>query len=152
MTSRVVFDCMVFLQGAGRRLGPAGACLQLVDDGKVLLCVSTVILTEVRDVLTRPETLERFPGLSAEWVDSFVNGLESKGLAFRDIAPVVKVPRDPRDEPYANLAVAAGAAYLVTRDHDLLDLMHDEGFRQQYPELRILEPVEFLREMAARSK
>ena len=25
MTSRVVFDCMVFLQGAGRPMGPAGA-------------------------------------------------------------------------------------------------------------------------------
>lgn len=37
--------------------------------------------------------------------------------------------RDPKDEPYVNLALAAGAKYLVTRDKDLLDLM-SEGVSQ----------------------
>ncbi len=48
--------------------------------------------------------------------------------------------RDSKDEPYLNLAIAAGAQYLVTRDKDLLDLMTEaaEGidFRARFPDLK----------------
>ena len=54
------------------------------------------------------------------------------------------LPRDPDDEPYLNLAIAAGADYLVTWDKDLLDLMQDASFRAQYPRLTILNPVALL--------
>ena len=57
MTRRVVFDCMVFLQGAASPDGPAAACLRLAEKGHVELCVSSEILSEVRDVLTRPTLL-----------------------------------------------------------------------------------------------
>jgi len=43
-----------------------------------------------------------------------------------------------------------GKAALVTRDLDLLDLMKDTTFRQQFPSLTILDPVAFLKLMAAR--
>ena len=149
MTPAVVFDCMVFLQGAGRPAGPAAACLRLVDDGDVVLFVSADILAEVRDVLTRPKTLRNFPGLSPEWVESFIRHLELKGVLFVNVPRAVALPRDPKDEPYVNLAVATGAKYLVSRDLDLLDLMQDDNFRRQYPGLQILDPVSFLREIAA---
>lgn len=60
---------------------------------------------------------------------------------------VESLERDPKDEPYLNLAIATKAEYLVTRDRDLLDLMHDSSFQQRYPDLRILDPVEFLNEI-----
>jgi hypothetical protein len=59
----------------------------------------------------------------------------------------VTLARDPDDEPYLNLAVASGAAYLVTRDRDMLDLMKDAAFVAQYPDLKILSPVELLKEL-----
>ena len=40
--------------------------------------------------------------------------------------------RDPDDEPYLNLAIAVSADYLVTRDNDMLDLMHDAAFAAQF--------------------
>ena len=46
MTARVVFDCMVFLQGAARPTSPARACFQTVEDGLATLCVSLSILAE----------------------------------------------------------------------------------------------------------
>ena len=46
-----------------------------------------------------------------------------------------------------DLAAAAGARYLVSRDKDLLSLMQDEAFRQQFPDLTIVDPVAFLREI-----
>ena len=56
-----------------------------------------------------------------------------------------KLERDPKDERYINLAIASTAAYLVTWDRDLLDLMDDKGFRRQFPGLTILEPPALLR-------
>lgn len=58
------------------------------------------------------------------------------------------LPRDPKDEPYLNLAVAAQATFLVSRDLDLLDLIKDAAFRQRHPDLNILDPPAFLAEMA----
>ncbi len=152
MTPRVVFDCTVFLQGAARPAGPAAECVRLVDDGQVALCISAEILAELRDVLTRPKTQRRFPGLSPEWVESFVSNVELKALLLADVPHTVTLERDPKDEPYLNLAIAAGAKYLVTRDLDLLDLMKDENFRRRYPAMLILEPPAFLHEFPPRTQ
>lgn len=147
MTPRVVFDCMVFLQGAGRPSGPARACFQLVDQLRVTLFISADIVDEVRDVLTRPKTKRKFPLLTIEWVESFLKAAESKSIVVAGVPKVETLERDPKDEPYLNLAVAVNADYLVSRDHDLLDLMHDGAFRQRHPDLLILDPVDFLKEM-----
>jgi len=56
----VVFDCMVFLQAAARSSGPAAACLQAVRERKVELVISSEIIAESRDVLTRPRTVRKF--------------------------------------------------------------------------------------------
>ena len=37
--TRVVSDCMVYLQAAARLTGPAGACLQAVRDGRLELVI-----------------------------------------------------------------------------------------------------------------
>jgi predicted nucleic acid-binding protein len=55
--------------------------------------------------------------------------------------------RDPKDEPYINLAIAAGADYLTSRDKVLLDLMKDPEFTSKYPGIRILDPASLLREL-----
>ena len=60
------------------------------------------------------------------------------------------LPRDPKDERYLNVAIASNAEFLVSRDLDLLDLMKDTAFRQQFPSLVILDPVAFLKVMANR--
>ena len=52
MTDRAVFDCMVYLQAVTNENGPGFACFRLVDEGTVALCVSAVLLAEVRDVLS----------------------------------------------------------------------------------------------------
>jgi uncharacterized protein len=149
MKPRAVFDCMVFLQGAGRPAGPARACFRLVDEDRVALCLSGEILAEVRDVLTRPKTLRKFPLLSAEWAETFVQNAASKGIVLTQVPKAFTLSRDPKDEPYLNLALAAQAQYLVSRDRDLLDLMNDETFRQRFPDLIILDPAAFLQAIRA---
>lgn len=58
--------------------------------------------------------------------------------------------RDAIDEPYLNLAIEAQAKYLVSRDKDLLDIRSSAEasaaeFRQRFPFVEIMEPLEFLR-------
>ncbi len=65
------------------------------------------------------------------------------------------LPRDPRDEPYTDLAIAADAQYLVTwNERHLTYLMKrdtPEGvdFCQRFPRLTILDPPSLLNELRA---
>jgi putative PIN family toxin of toxin-antitoxin system len=148
MSERAVFDCMVYLQAVINENSPAFACFRLVDDGHVTLCVSVETLAEAREVLTRPKLQAKFPNLTPERVEAFLQNVQAKAVSVAEVSKAVSHPRDPDDEPYLNLAVAAGAAFLVSRDKDLLDLMNDADFRGRFPDLTILDPVAFLRELA----
>ncbi len=141
---RVVFDCMILLQAAARPQGPSAECLRLVKAGRLELFLSPEILAEVRDVLTRPKTLKKFSALTPEAVQLFLQDLQAQSVIMDQVPRRFSLPRDPKDEPYLNLAIASDASYLVSRDRDLLDLMADEAFRRSFPVLVIIDPVEFL--------
>jgi|SRR5947209_8941323 len=150
-----VFDCMAFLQATASPSGPAAACLRLVEAGAVTLFVSEPVLREVGDVLTRPRVRQKNPRLTDEAVQALLERLSQKAVFVGQVPEQFSCARDPKDEPYVDLAVAAGAAYLVSRDKDLLDLMDEassEGvaFRQRFPGLTILDPVAFLRVMSSK--
>ena len=140
---------MVFVQALASDLGPAFACLQLVREGKVELCLSAAILAEIRDVLARPKLRRKLPSLTPGRVSAFLDDIASYAMIISDVPDRFRYDRDPKDEPYVNLALAAGARYLTSRDRDLLDLAEDEIFRQQFPGLTILDPLAFLREIAS---
>jgi putative PIN family toxin of toxin-antitoxin system len=151
MKPRAVFDCMVFLQGAGRPASPSRACFEVLNQGGAELCLSPEVLAEARDVLSRPKIRKQFPALTDEAATEFLRRAENKAVMVEAVPVVFRYSRDPKDEKYLNLAVAAGARYLVTRDNDLLDLMDESNptgkdFRERFPQLTILDPVAFLRE------
>ena len=146
-----VFNCMVYLQAAARPNGPAPACLGLVQAGRVAVAMSPAVRAEVEDVLGRPKVRQKFKSLTSEAVAVFLNDLDR--LTTTEVARSITVlPRDPKDEPYLNLALTVGAKYLVTWDKDPLSLMGDNpeaaDFRERFPGLIILTPVAFLRAFA----
>ncbi|MBC7854742.1 MAG: putative toxin-antitoxin system toxin component, PIN family [Pirellulaceae bacterium] len=149
MATLAVFDCMVFLQGAAKAEGPAGACLKLVEEGAITLCLSQEVLDEVREVLLRPKMGRKFPSLTVDRVEAFLGALRTTGNWFDAVPAVAAALRDPDDAPYLNLAICAAAKYLVTRDNDLLELMRDATFIASFPHLTIIEPVAFLNLLAA---
>jgi putative PIN family toxin of toxin-antitoxin system len=125
---------------------------RLVDEALVALCMSSEVLAEIRDVLTRPEHRTKFPALTPKAIDAFLARYLRAVNWFPKVAEVYTVERDPKDSKYVNLALAAEAPYLVTTDHDLLDLMNPatpEGrdFIRRFPKLRMLDPVAFLNEI-----
>lgn len=147
---RVVFDCNIILQAAARETSVAAKCLNIAEAGLIRLYVSREVLTEVEDVLNRPEIRAHFPDLSDEIVGAFLKRLQQLSVLIRPVPKEFSYPRDEDDEPYINLAVAAGADFIVSRDKDLLDLMTGystecKEFRQRFRPLKVLEPVEFLK-------
>lgn len=154
---RVVFDCMIYLQAIASESSPAAALLRMMDDSTISLFVSNDILDEVRDVLSRPLIRQKNPRITDERVDALLTRLAEKGILLESVPKLFSYERDPKDEKYINLAVEADAAYLVSRDSDLLDLMREDlagskDFRQQFPTLTILNPVAFLRQMEKKSE
>lgn len=148
----VVFDCMLFLQATANRHSPAARALDLLDAGLIRLFISRPILKEVRDVLNRPEVRQQLPGITDEAVAALFDRLRKRAILVKQIPQAFSYPRDPKDEPYLNLAVAAKAIYLVSRDKDLLDLMRwdleaGREFQRRFRHLRIIDPVAFLQEI-----
>jgi len=147
---RVVFDCNVLLQAAAREKSVAAKCLNLAESGLIQLFVSKEVLAEVEDVLNRPEIRAHFPDLSDEIVGAFLKRLQKLSVLVRLVPKKFSYPRDEDDEPYINLAVAAGANFIISRDRDLLDLMTGynnecKEFRQRFRSLKVVEPIEFLK-------
>ncbi len=140
---------MIHLQAASNPTGASGECVRRAVLGQVELFLSLEVLVEVRDVLTRPRTLKKFPHLTPAVVNVYLRTVGRFGTVLPDPPAVVSLPRDPKDEKYLNLAVAANASVIVSRDNDLLDLMtpnNPDGtaFRTAHPTINILEPAAFL--------
>jgi predicted nucleic acid-binding protein len=62
-----------------------------------------------------------------------------------------------KDAPYINLAIAAEANFLVSRDNDILDLAKPDDsdglrLRKTAPNLQVVAPGEFMRRIQRRSE
>ncbi len=150
-----VLDCVTFVQALISETGPAVRCLDLLEERAYLLVISRETLAEIREVLARSSLRDRYPQLTDERVDHLTQMILAKGKYLRTIRKRYRFPRDPDDEPYLNLAIAAGAEFLVTRDKDLLDLMNwrkkdGREFQKRFRNLRIVDPVSFVKEIEKR--
>jgi uncharacterized protein len=151
---RAVFDCNTVLQAAAFADGPAAECIRLVESGVVALFVSKATLAELRRVFEYPEVLAMSPSMTPEHTAPFLQRLTFRATLVRRVPHVFRFARDPKDEPYIDLAVAAKADYLVSRDKDLLSLMSArtttaKQFRQRTRPLKVVDPVAFLRSLGS---
>ena len=150
-STRVVFDCNTFLQALASPNGPAGRCIQLAIDGKVELFLAPTVLEEIHDVASRPKVIAKLH-LSPDRTQEFIDVMEVAATVLVGFPEPFVYQRDLDDAHYVNLAVAANAKLIVSRDKDLLDLMDSTkpqaaDFQDRFPLLRILDPVSFLREI-----
>src|SRR5262249_39017905 len=122
----VVFDTVVFVRGLINPRSVWGRLLFRYYD-RYALAFSQPLVIELLDVLRRPEVHRKFrtvAGLDLRRI------LQIIGEApWVDVTDVPLVSRDPKDDKFLATARAAGAAYLVSEDQDLLVLGHCEGIR-----------------------
>ncbi|MFN0108874.1 MAG: putative toxin-antitoxin system toxin component, PIN family [Blastocatellia bacterium] len=147
---RAVFDCMVYLQAVVRETSPAAACLRLAEAHRTELFVSRKILAEVQDVLSRDYVRQRFDSITDEKCAQFIRRVRKASTLLKRVPERFDYQqRDPKDEPYINLAVEVEADYLVSRDNDLLDLMNwnqeaGREFQKRFRFLTVVTPEVFL--------
>ncbi len=145
----VVVDCNVFVLAAANQKSHAARILDLLDEGKITLYVTNLILAEARYVLNRSDVRASLRKLTDVAVEALFERLDQSATLIKQVPRRFVYPRDPKDEPYINLAVEMKADYLVSRDNDLLDLMKwekEEGreFQKRFRLLRIVTPENFL--------
>ncbi|TWT73636.1 hypothetical protein Pla123a_35240 [Posidoniimonas polymericola] len=150
---RVVFDCNVYFQALIGPTGPAGSCLDAGGEGTVSLYISQYILNELRDVCLRPKIAHKF-GITVQRLDYFCDGVRRCATFLPEPLEVFLLQRDPKDEHYINLAIAASASLVVSRDRDLLALADPwdpvgQAFQASYPTIEVVTPVELLARLAA---
>lgn len=149
---KVIFDCNVFLQALVNPNGPAGQCKKLVDRGEVELFISEEVLAEVAEVLSRPRIRKLAPAVTIEIVEAFIADIRLKSICLQNVPEEYHFERDLKDERYINLAIAARASFIVSRDHDLLNLMKPNSetateFQRRFPLVKIVTPTDLLAEV-----
>jgi putative PIN family toxin of toxin-antitoxin system len=146
---------MVYVQALGSRSGPAFRCLELAETPEVQLLLSPSILAEIQDVLARPLLRARLRELTEERVAELLAKLRVCAELIPEPARDFSLPRDAKDEPYLNLAIAGRAKYLVSWNERHLgylmraDTPEGREFCARFPGLRIVTPVEFLQAVRA---
>jgi len=141
---KAVFDTNVVLQATLSGRGPSFAALRLLEEGTIVGVLSPQARQEYEDVLNRPAVRQKNPHLTPERIQLFLDRMESRAEMVTVIRPYLQYPRDPKDEPFLNLAIQERADFIVSRDRDLLDLDDSRDFRLLYPFLRIVDPLAFL--------
>lgn len=113
--ARVVYDCVVFLQGLIKERGPGAECLELFEDGMIELFISEAVLNEIGDVLTRPDLQHKFPLLTQERAEELLGGLKERATFLESVPTEFSYDRDPKDEMYVNLEQLEGRSTTIHR-------------------------------------
>jgi len=102
-----------------------------IETGKILASLETY--NEIREVLLRPK-FDKY--ISAERKLLILNELKEL-IVFKEISESINVCRDPKDNKFLELAIAAKASCIITGDEDLL-ILHP------FREIPILNASDFL--------
>jgi len=102
-----------------------------IETGKILASLETY--NEFREVLLRPK-FDKY--ISAERKLLILNELKEL-IVFKEISESINVCRDPKDNKFLELAIAAKASCIITGDDDLL-ILHP------FREIPILNASDFL--------
>jgi len=108
---RIILDTKVLYAGLYSSKGASFKVLRAIDEGKLLIVLSTALLFEYEDILKRNQEILN---LSSRSVEKLLDNL----CLMSDHQKVYYLwrPRlsDPKDDLVLELAVASGARYVVT--------------------------------------
>jgi hypothetical protein len=121
MGNRVVVDTNVMISFLiGKRLRKLKDKL---SDLSIKLIITEQLINELKLVTSRPKFRKYF---DKQDVNEFIDLISIIGLTYQ-IQDIPKACRDPKDNFLLSLCLIGNAAYLVTGDKDLLDLVEYKG-------------------------
>ncbi len=124
----IVFDASA-LVSAALKLDSIPERALLHAEEMDVLALSVAVDAEITEVLSRPKFAH---ALSLARRERFLEFLRSAAIWFE---PAIRVTdcRDPKDNKYLELALAAGAEIMISSDEDLLVLHPWRGVRSLRP-------------------
>jgi len=105
---KIVLDTNVIVAGLLSPFGPCGDIVRMVFSGTLTLCIDARVLSEYREVLERPKF-----GFDHDKVAAILDYITHHSSVVAS-TPLSHPLPDPDDEPFLEIAVSGGAAYLVT--------------------------------------
>ena len=129
----IVLDTHVIVSGILRPFSKAASILRLVTDGTVQLAYDLRLLSEYRDVLSRPKF-----NITKENVEAFLTQVEQEGF-LASVKPLEIHLPNPDDEPFLEVALAGRVEAMVTGNKRHFP-------KKDYQGVKILSPAEFLEE------
>lgn len=122
----VVFDTVVYVRGL---LGPYSICGRIIFEyaDRYTLATAEPLVRELINVTHRPALTRRFSTLPERDLAATLSILSDATVVEIDERTIAKVCRDPNDDKFLAVALAANARFLVSEDKDLLDLQEYEG-------------------------
>ena len=140
MRKSAVVDTSVLVSAFLFRQSVPGRVVTLAEQNVYTLYLSPILLEEVTRSLHHPR-LKKSYGYADADVLAWCHTLKQIGKVWKKALPDVGlVCRDPDDEHVIACAHGAGASWIITGDHDLLDL-------EEYKGVRIVSARTFLEEM-----
>lgn len=140
---RAVIDSTVLVSAFLTEGGVSAELLRSAREGVVLVFLSEEILAETEHTLSYSRIRARYP-YTDEDVTDFLDRLRVAAQLITDLPQLITdlpqltgIVRDPNDDMIIATAERAQAAYLVTRDKDLLSL-------EMYEDITILTPEAFI--------
>jgi predicted nucleic acid-binding protein len=135
---------MVFFQAASRP-DRTHTTFRAVQDKRVTLALSPELLAEIQDVLNRDSVRAKFPTLTSEAVQIFIDDVLARGVMYDRVPHAFSWPQHPDDDHLFNLAIHAKARFLVPWETRILKLANDttpaaDLLRQLAPDLAIITP------------
>lgn len=115
---QVVIDTNLWISMAIGSRSVSHSMLRIINDPSIEIFISAELLEELTETLAKPRLVKY---LSKERTSQLFDLIWLKAR----LVPVhtsLKVCRDPKDDFIINLAVSAGAHYIITGDNDLLVL------------------------------
>ena len=140
MRKSAVVDTSVLVSAFLFRESVPGQVVALAEQQVYTLYLSPILLEEVTRSLHHPRLKKAYGYADADvraWCDTLKQIAKVWKKALPDVGPVC---RDPDDDHVIACAHGVGASWIVSGDHDLLDL-------QGYRGLRIVSARTFLEEM-----
>ena len=128
---KIVLDTNVLVSGLLSPFGPPGEIVKMVVAGDIGLCYDNRIFLEYKKVLARPEF-----GFLPEQTTDLLFLIEQCEFVM-NTKPLKKKLPDIHDEPFLEVAMAAGADYLVTGN-----IKHYP--REAHHPIKVATPREFI--------
>jgi len=146
---RVVLDTNVLLRAFVNPESASGQVFDACEARQVVSLLSFAILREYRAVLGDKKIVSRFPQLRRREISAAIERLRYVSDLYRSVKAHFSYSRDPKDEPFIELAIEGNASHLITADQDMLSLPNgrDEPsrrFRQRLQDIDVLRPEEFV--------